>query len=118
MSDDGVQNNEIERAPRPGGITGAGWMKGESGNPSGRPRSRMITKAIRDAIENDPEALAQIVSALIDKAKGGDLRAFSEIADRLEGKAVPAAVEPDGDDDQSALVISLGEAALAMLDGK
>jgi hypothetical protein len=64
---------------------------GESGNPTGRPKT---AKQFKDALniavkrtEGDKVMLAQIAEALVDKAKAGDVAAIREVADRLDGKA-------------------------------
>ena len=114
MSDDLAQNSGDQRelAPR---VVGRPWPKGVSGNPSGRPRSRVLTAALRERL-SDPATVDAIVNGLIDAAKAGNVGAVREILDRTEGRVPPAVEPPDGDDDQSALVISLGEAALAAME--
>ena len=89
-----------------GGINGAGWKPGESGNPKGRPRA-CITERLRHIIDEaveiaDPsvpdgpkiqttvaEAIARVaVQAVLD----GDVAFFREIMNRVEGK-VPDKVD-------------------------
>jgi uncharacterized protein DUF5681 len=70
------------------------WQKGQpSPNPGGRPHKTALTDAIReqlaqvDAKDKAGRTNAEVVAAaLIAKAKRGDVRAASEIADRVEGK--------------------------------
>ena len=77
------------------------WKKGQSGNPKGRPRSSILSDAMRAALaeappgEHDPNVQSYadaIARALIDKALAGDVAACKEIADRTEGKARQAVV--------------------------
>lgn len=70
------------------------WKPGQSGNPGGRPK----TKQVRDALQKlvNELGLEPAVRAIYAKAINGDVSAFREIADRLDGKvAQPVA----GDDD-------------------
>ena len=70
------------------------WQKGRpSPNPGGRPHKTALTDAIRDQLaqlaEKDKAGRTNaevIAAALIAKAKRGDVRAASEIADRAEGR--------------------------------
>lgn len=85
-----------------GGVTGKGFMPGQSGNPSGRPRRQPITeeyavlleeelpKKEREALGLPPGttwgraiAVSRMREAL--RTKGGTL-AMKEITDRIEGK--------------------------------
>ncbi len=71
-----------------GGATGKGWLPGQSGNPSGRPKSKPITDMLRPIFE-DPETVdlirANVKKTLTDKGMAGVIL-LSHIADRLEGK--------------------------------
>jgi len=62
-----------------------GFERGKSGNPAGRPRSALLTDALRKRLAETND-LTKIVSSLISKAKKGDLEAVKIIFDRLEGK--------------------------------
>jgi len=65
-----------------------GWKKGQSGNPKGRPkgsRNRATLLALA-AMEGE---LAEVVSVVIQAAKGGDLAAARTVLDKL----VPASRE-------------------------
>lgn len=70
------------------------WKKGQSGNPSGRPKSKMLSDAYRSKIEepvpNDPEGRTWaelIAEAQVRDAVRGNVQAAREIADRTEGRA-------------------------------
>jgi uncharacterized protein DUF5681 len=82
-------NSDIGRATR--------WRKGQSGNAGGRPKSRLLSEALRTRLAevkpDDPSGrtYAEIVAEnLIDIACSegpGAVHATSEIADRLEGRS-------------------------------
>lgn len=70
------------------------WKKGQSGNPSGRPKSKMLSDAYRSKLEesvpNDPEGRTWaelIAEAQVRDAVRGNVQAAREIADRTEGRA-------------------------------
>jgi hypothetical protein len=71
------------------------WFKGMAPvNPSGRPKSKLISEAYRARLDADgAERYADIVFEIIEnpRAKASDrLAALQEITDRIEGKAVQA----------------------------
>jgi hypothetical protein len=70
------------------------WKKGMSGNPSGRPKSKTLSDAYRNKLEepvpNDPEkrTWAELIAeAQVRDAVRGNVQAAKELADRTEGKA-------------------------------
>lgn len=70
------------------------WKKGQSGNPSGRPKSKTLSNAYRNKLEevvpNDPEGRTWaelIAEAQVRDAVRGNVQAAREIADRTEGRA-------------------------------
>jgi len=65
-------------------------------NPTGRKADKVVRDALLAALRQDPDKLKKAAEKAWDKAIEGDLMAFREIADRLDGKAVQAIV---GDDD-------------------
>ena len=65
------------------------FKPGQSGNPSGRPKATPITDALRQAL-SDPAELSKFITAILKKAKKGDVKAFQAVADRLEGKPAQA----------------------------
>jgi len=76
--------------------TGAGrWVRGQSGNPSGRPKSARLAQACRNilaqVVPDDPEhrTYAECIAfTLATKAVAGDVKAAQELGDRAEGKVV------------------------------
>lgn len=63
------------------------WQPGQSGNPSGRVRSKPFSEALNRALaQGDPERLRRLAEVLLDKAADGDMAAIKEVADRLDGK--------------------------------
>ncbi len=84
------------------GRTAGGWFAkgnqyrfnpGQSGNPGGRPKTKLITQAYRELLEQlDPKerkTLAQkLARKAVQQALKGNLAALKEITDRTEGKSV------------------------------
>lgn len=78
------------------------WVKGQSGNPNGRPKGSQNSKTIlqkfldlqtkvENPITNEIESLTvaeQIHLKQVAKAIDGDLYSYKEIIDRLEGKTI------------------------------
>jgi hypothetical protein len=70
------------------------WKKGQSGNPSGRPKSKILSAAYRTKLEeivpDDPKGRTWaelIAEAQVRDAVRGNVQAAREIADRTEGRA-------------------------------
>jgi hypothetical protein len=83
MSD--VQNNG--KATKVGGVTGAGFLPGQSGNPGGRPKGSAAVA--REACGGSPLVLAQVLREIAtdEKARERDrISAVSELWDRGWGK--------------------------------
>jgi len=78
------------------------WQPGQSGNPSGRPKSKPFKEALQKAIAEQGLALA--AAALVRKANEGDVPALKELADRLDGKVAQGIVGGDDDDNPVAVV--------------
>ena len=69
------------------------FKPGQSGNPGGRPKTKLITQAYRELLEQvDPKerkTLAEILARkAVAQARKGNLAALKEITDRTEGKSV------------------------------
>jgi hypothetical protein len=79
------------RTTRKGGVTGAGFMPGQSGNPGGRPKG--LARRVRELVGDDGNAIAQFMfSTMMDPtARMADrLDAGRWLADRGFGRAVQA----------------------------
>jgi hypothetical protein len=72
------------------------WPKGVSGNPGGRPRKQPITEELERLLaeeapnHNGQTWAAVIAEALVLQASKGDVKAISELANRIEGKPLQA----------------------------
>jgi hypothetical protein len=79
------------------------WPKGKSGNPGGRPKTKIITAELERLLDQEaPDAAgkswaAVIAETLLRQARAGDVRAISELANRIEGKPLqPVDLNADG----------------------
>jgi hypothetical protein len=73
------------------------FRKGVSGNPGGRPKSRLLSEALKNrlaqAVDDDPasktfaEAIADNLVRIACSEEPGAVHAASEIADRIEGRS-------------------------------
>lgn len=66
---------------------------------TGRKADKPIRDALLAASRQDPARLKRVAEAAWAKAESGDMGAFKEIADRLDGKAV----QPISGDDENPL---------------
>lgn len=83
---------DCNETPSPNGVNGSSG-RFQAGNKFGRgnPYSRQVAALRRELLRVvTPDDVAEIVRALVDKAKAGDLHAAREILDRTIGK--PASV--------------------------
>jgi len=81
--------------PNPENIEPHKYKEGVSGNPNGRPKgSRNLSTILRELLDEEIELSdgekkkykEVIIRKLITKANDGDLRAITEIFDRVDGK--------------------------------
>lgn len=84
--DNNGKNNIVK--PATGGITGKGFMPGQSGNPGGRPKKKPFTDALLQILSEKPSEAKEVVQGLLNIAKAGDSSAFKALADRAEGKVL------------------------------
>jgi hypothetical protein len=83
---------------------GRPFVKGQSGNPKGRPRGREITDALRaELTDKDRQQLARKIIGL---ALAGNIPAIAFLADRLEGKPVQA-LEHSGPEGERLLLLDV-----------
>jgi hypothetical protein len=64
------------------------FKKGQSGNPSGKSKTKWLTDALRMELAQDPARARKIADKIVTMAEEGDLQAANIIFDRLEGKPV------------------------------
>lgn len=89
---------EKQRENNVGGVTGKGFLPGQSGNPNGRPKGQSITARLRALLEKgeingqpikDGKQVADVLAETILKgALKGDFRFAREILERTEGKVI------------------------------
>ncbi len=87
-----------------GGVTGKGFMPGQSGNPRGGPRGpRTLTTRLRKIIDQETKDGKDygdlVMQVLVKAALKGDMKAMSLLLDRVDGKAVQEILvkQEDGD---------------------
>ena len=84
-----VENRSV--TTRRGGITGAGFLPGQSGNPGGRPKG--LARRVRELVGDSGESIVQFMVDVLgdDSARTADrLEAAKWLADGGFGKAVQA----------------------------
>ena len=87
-----------------GGVTGKGWVKGQSGNPKGRPKSgfalnEYITELANVELEDKKTMLEAVVGKVYEEALDGNMTAISFLADRVLGKASQSIAVRDATDE-------------------
>src|SRR5512132_2388054 len=72
-----------------GGVTGSGFLPGQSGNPGGRPKG--LSRRVRELVGDDGSAIAEYLFSVMtdDQARTADrLEAAKLLADRGFGRSV------------------------------
>ena len=98
------------------------WRPGQSGNPGGRPKKKLIDDALEELLSaNDSELAVLIAHKLLAKAKRGELKAIQLIAERVEGKPkakmeISAAL--DGNVDVRSMTLEEIDAEIARITGE
>jgi hypothetical protein len=75
-------------------VTNPAWVKGTSGNPSGRRNEKILTDALFVAVKGDPGRARRIAEKLLNMAEEGSLAAIGMVFERLDGK-VPTIIDAD-----------------------
>ena len=60
------------------------------GNKNAAKQRRLITDALRKVVTQSPDKIRAACEKLLDAAAEGDIHAFREISDRIDGKAIQA----------------------------
>jgi hypothetical protein len=94
---DRVDRNEVTTGKLVGGITGKGWLAGQSGNPGGR---RPLPQVLRERLDElTPEAIEAIaVLARTAESESVRLTAWEYLVNRRFGRPaerIAAALDPD-----------------------
>lgn len=66
------------------------FKKGQSGNPSGKSKTKWLTDALRMELAQNPQKARNIARKVIKMAEDGDLEATKLVFDRLEGRPTQA----------------------------
>ena len=64
----------------------------------GRKADKPIRDALLAAARQDPSTLKRVAEAILGKAINGDVAAFKEVADRIDGKVAQAIIGGDEND--------------------
>lgn len=66
------------------------WVRGRSGNPSGKSKTKMLTDQLRAILTQEPDRVRKIADKLVQLAEAGELEATKLILERIEGKVAQA----------------------------
>lgn len=102
------------------------WKPGQSGNPTGvqGAKPKLVRDALKlefaafeigDPVEIKPNTYRDMARAMITKACAGDVSAFTEIANRIDGK-VPTPVTGGDEDDPAIRMIHRIERVIVDVD--
>jgi hypothetical protein len=87
-----------KKKDKPGNRRKTGWnpdigkatqfKPGQSGNPDGRPKKRLIDDLLEEILGNNESEVAGVIAqALVKRARKGDVRAIQLAVERTQGKA-------------------------------
>lgn len=63
------------------------FVKGQSGNPTGKPKGMIsLVTIIKQKLRAHPEEAGAIIAALFERAKSGDVKAIEICLERVDGK--------------------------------
>ena len=75
-------------------------MSAPAGNQNAVKKNRLVTDTLRKVVTQNPNKIRKACETLLEEAENGNLHAFKEITDRLDGKpaqAIDATIgNPDG----------------------
>jgi hypothetical protein len=99
--DPAVEKQRENNGKHLGGITGKGFLPGQSGNPGGRPKgsikiSTAFQHSLARLVPGDAEGRSyaqKIADTIVELAASGDVRAIKEVADRTEGRPTQMMIE-------------------------
>jgi len=80
----------------------AKFVKGQSGNPSGRPPGTGVVAKLREAIQDE---IPEIIDALVAAAKSGDVSAAKILIDKVVPTMKPVSVVSTPEEVDSKIVI-------------
>ena len=89
-SNESVENNNSTTEKLLGGVTGKGFMPGQSGNPGGRPKKRVISDLYEEMLA-DPEFVGEVRNSIRKMVLSGRMVGqllLKEMTERTEGKVV------------------------------
>lgn len=92
---------------------GGRFVKGQSGNPAGRPpKSRSLQQELKEAFlaHVSVDKLKRVINKVVERAEGGDMRAAKILLDKLVPNASP---DDEGEDTGRKVVFVIENATFA-----